>query len=604
MYEVSQDYLDKLFSVGSKQRRIRGYLDNVPFTEADIVAESLSITDKCLNSNDINLGGVFIGQLEMSFLPAFKQNVPRGTWKDRCISMSIGLLLDEENDTWEDVPIKPFFIQEANHSKKGVSITAYDAMNFFDRNLNLDTTSGTLYDFLSYACQQCNVTLGMTQAQVEALPNGDEVLGVYPENDMDTWRDFISYCASIAGGYATINRAGGLEVRTWHDTPDITIDMHHRDINGSWSDFETYYTGLSVVDAESEMTRYYNVEPDTGLTMKLGNHPLMQYGTNETKTRMAMNILNALQSFVYTPYSSLSFIDPAIDLGDVISYTDGLAGEESICCVHKLSYSYRKGVKLTGFGKNPALFGAQSKTDKNIAGLINKQDANVMVTHTFENSVQLELGEDTRYSIIKMRFATINAKIVKLLNEIQLDTTITSQDGIMTAKAYCYLNNDLLAYSPEDSWDNDGRHMMHLIYWVQNLVAGQQYTWEVALKVTGGTATIDRGWIHALLEAQGLVAKEEWDGILDIEEEYSLTKHGKKIFNYSDSVSFTWYDVENLHPSESFSLTKHGKKILGYTDAFVVNMEAPIKAFITEDGVSKITTEDGRLIVTETGLDE
>lgn len=595
MYEVSQDYLDKLFSVGSKQRRIRGYLDNVPFTEADIVAESLSITDKCLNSNDINLGGVFIGQLEMSFLPAFKQNVPRGTWKDRCISMSIGLLLDEENDTWEDVPIKPFFIQEANHSKKGVSITAYDAMNDFDKNLNLSTTAGSLYDFLSYACQQCNVTLGMTQAQVEALPNGDEVLGVYPENDMDTWRDFISYCASVAGGYATINRAGGLEVRTWHDTADITIDIHHRDINGSWSDFETYYTGLSVVDAESEMTRYYNVEPDTGLTMKLGNHPFMQYGTNETKTRMAMNILNALQSFVYTPYSSLSFIDPAIDLGDVISYTDGLAGEESICCVHKISYSYRKGVKLTGFGKNPALFGAQSKTDKNIAGLINKQDANVMVTHTFENSAQMELEEDTRYSIIKMRFATINAKVIKLLHEIQLDTTITSQDGVMTAKAYYYLDDDLLAYSPETTWDNDGMHLMHLIYWVQNLEGGRAYTWEVALELTGGTATIDRGWIHALLEAQGLVATEEWDGILDIEDEYSLTKHGNKTFSYTDSLSFTWYDVERANITESFSLTKHGNKTFGVMSDHV-DIETIKESYnhVSEDRQYRRVSEDGQ----------
>ena len=94
MYPVSQDYLDKLMAVGGKRRRLRGYVDSIPFDEDDIVAESLSITDKCVNSNDINLGGVFIGQLELTFLPSFKVNVPRGTWKDRCISMSIGLLVD------------------------------------------------------------------------------------------------------------------------------------------------------------------------------------------------------------------------------------------------------------------------------------------------------------------------------------------------------------------------------------------------------------------------------------------------------------------------------------------------------------------------------
>lgn len=554
MYAVSQDYLTKLFSVGAKQRRIRGTVDSIPFTEDDIVAESLTITDKCLNSDDINLGGVFIGTLEMTFLPSFKANVPRGTWKDRCISMSIGLLLDEINDTWEDVPMKPFYIQEANHSKKGVSITAYDAMNFFDRNLNLDTTSGTLYDFLSLACQTCGVALGMTQMQVEALPNGTETLGVYPENDMDTWRDFISYCGATAGGYATINRNGALELRTWHDTADLTIDINHRDINGSWSDFETYYTGLSVMDADSEMTLYYHVDPDTGLTMKMGNNPMLQYGTKETKNRMALAVLDALQSFVYTPYSSLSFIDPAIDLGDVISYTDGLAGEESICCVHKISYSYRKGVKVTGFGKNPALFGAQSKTDKNIAGLLSRTDANVVVTHTYTNASQIVLEEDTPTSIIRMRFATINAKIIKLLSEVQLDVEAEAGgDGIVTATVYYYLDNDLLSYSPVTTWDNDGIHLMNLLYWLQNLEGGRAYTWEVALEINGGTATIDREWIHALLEAQGLVAEEEWDGLLEAEDVITAHTGGSMHTTFTEEVAMANYNVDRLSASDVVS---------------------------------------------------
>ena len=593
MYPVSQDYLDKLMAVGGKRRRLRGYVDSIPFDEDDIVAESLSITDKCVNSNDINLGGVFIGQLEMTFLPSFKVNVPRGTWKDRCISMSIGLLVDEDEDIWEDVPIKPFYIQEANHSKKGISITAYDAMNDFDKNLNLDTTSGEPYDFAALACQNCGVTLGMTQAQMEALPNGDEILGVYPTNDMDTWRDFISYIAATIGGFATIDRTGSLVFRTWHDEPDIEIDMYHRELSGSWSDFTTYYTGLSVVDMDTETTQYYNVEPDTGLTMKLGNNPLLQYGTNETKTRQREAILDALQSFVYTPFSSLSFIDPCLDLGDVISYVDGLAGDESICCVHKIVYTFRKGVKVTGFGKNPALFGAQSKTDKNIAGLLSKADENVVVTHTYENAAQMELDEDIQYSIIKIRFATINAKVVKLLNEIQLDATITAQDGIMTAKAYCYLNDDLLAYSPEDSWDNDGRHMMHLIYWVQNLAGGQQYTWEVALKLTGGTATIDRGWINAMLEAQGLVAVDAWDGVIDIEDEYSLSINGGVTFGYSDSVSFDWHDVETINVSDNYSLSINGGITFRYSDSVDILTQKQKYNIISSDGQYGIASSDG-----------
>ena len=567
MYEVSAAYLSKMYS-GSIRRRIRGYLDNVAFTEDDIEAGSFSYVEQCVNSSDIKLGGVFVGQLNCTFLPTFAASVQRGSWRGRVITFSIGLLVDPTNDTWVDVPCKPYKIDEANHSRQGVTVKAYDYMASFDKNFNLSTTTGTIYDFTMLACQACGVEFGMTAAECAELPNGGEVLGLYTSNDIDTWRDFISWCAVTVGGFATIDRSGKLVYRTFHYDFDLTIDADDRYTGGSWSDFQTYYTGLSVVNMDTEETQYYSVDPDTGLTMKLGNNPLLQYGTDETKTRQRMAILTALQNFVYTPFSSQSLIDPIIDLGDVIAYTDGLAGAVSYGCVHKMEFKYSKGMKLTGYGKNPALFGAQSKTDKNISGLLSRTDEKSLITHTFVNSAEIELAEDQLTTILKIRFATINAKVIKLLHEIQLDVEITDESGIGSCTAYYYLDNDLIdSYTPTTTWDNDGLHLMHLIYWLQNLEGGLTYTWEVRLKTEGCTATIDRDWIHALLEAQGLVAAESWDGVIDVEDEYSLIGAGGAEFNYDDSVSFTWYDVERLTLSDSFSLSGIGGAEFSYSDS-------------------------------------
>lgn len=593
MYDVSQTYINKLFAVGKKQRRIVGTIGDIPFTETDILADSLTITDKCLSSDDINLGGVFIGQLELTFLPQFGANIPRGTWKDREINISIGLQLSSELDTWEDVPVKPFYVAEATHSKNGISITAYDVMERLDKKINFDTSAGTIYDFLTLACSSANVPLGMTAAQVRALPNGSENLGLYPENDCETLRDLVSWLAVTAGGYATINRAGELVIRNWHRTPDLTIDMYHRDVSGKWSDFNTYYTGLSVMNVLEETTEYYNIEPDTGLTMKIGNNPFMQYGVKEVRAGIANNILRALQSFVYTPFSSNSYIDIALDLGDVIEYTDGLAGDSSICCIHKFSFSYSKGVKLTGYGKNPAIFGAQSKTDKNISGLLSRQDSNEIIAHTYVNTSQIDVSS-TLAPLVNIRFATVNSKFVKFLGELEIETTADEPDGIVTAEITYYINDEIQEYQPLTSWDNDGSHLMHLLYWIQNMEAGQTHRFEAYIKVSGGTATIKQNGVHALIEGQGLVASESWDGFVEIEESgYSLVQSTHGLFDYTDTLdALELREIDRVNLTDSYSLVQSSHGLFNYTSSVDIITHKTEYDIINSDGEYYIGSTD------------
>lgn len=598
MYPVSNDYIDKISQQPKDiTRRIRGTVDNVAFTEADVIASSLIYTETCVKSSDINLGGVFVGTLQITFQPSF-QGIPRGTWHGRTINLSIGLLVDPDNDVWEDIPIKPYVIDEASHSKSGIAIKAYDYMNQFDEAFNISTTAGTIFEMASLACEVCGVTLGQTAAQIAQLPNGTEQFALYPENDIETWRDLVSWLAVTIGGYATINRLGQLEFRTWHDTPDIEMDINDRAVGGSWCDFTTYYTGLSIVDMEKETTRYYNVEPDTGLTMNLGMHPLIQYGTDETRSRQAMAILNALQSFVYVPFNSSGLLDPCFDLGDVIEYSDGLAGDSSVCCIHKIEFKYSSGMKLTGYGKNPALFGARSKTDKNISGLLSRTAENEMVTHTFLNSSEFDIGS-TATDILQIRFATISPRTVKLLHEINFDLEIDSGEDDAQITAYYYLNDDLIAFHPISSWDNEGNHILPLMYFLDNLTGGEQYTWRVALKCDRGTIHIDKQGIRALLEAQGLVASEDWDGYLEISDSYSFTLGGNFDFNYSDSVVVD-DDVQHepwspLEISENFTFTLGGNFEFNYTDSVSITMEYLFNPWGTDED-DTITTDTGDVL--------
>ena len=595
MYQVSNAYLDKMMEQPKDLlRRIRGTVDNVSFTEANIVASSFEYIEKCIKSNDINLGGVFVGQLKLTFLPTFGTSIPRGSWQGRVITCSIGLLVDPDNDTWEDIPIKSYIIKEANHSKSGISITAYDVMDKFDKPINISTTSGTIYEMASVACINCGVSLAQSESDMAQMPNGTEQLALYPENDIETWRDLISWLAITMGGYATINRNNALEFRVWHADPDIELDINDRQTGGSWSDFTTYYTGLSVVDISKEITRYYNVLPDTGLTMNIGSNPFMQYGLDETIARIAMAILTALQDFVYVPFNSSGLLDPCFDLGDVIEYTDGYAGESSVCCVHSMDYKYYGGMKLTGYGKNPALFGARSKTDKNISGLLSRQSENEVVTHTFMNSAELTI-DDTLTDILNIRFATVSPRTIKLFHEINFDLDIDSGEDDAQVTAYYYLNDDLIAFHPISSWDNDGNHILPLMYFLDNLTGGEQYTWRVALKCDRGTIHIDKQGVRALLEAQGLVATDEWDGYIEASDVVSAMFGGSfNVGSITESVVTDERDVQFVTASDVVSATFGGSfRIVGVSDSIDIDMIKNLYNVVSEDGDFRIASEDG-----------
>ena len=78
------------------------------------------------------------------------------------------------------------------------------------------------------ARRSCGVELAHTQAEIEAMPNGSEMLSVYTENDIETYRDVLFYVRQVLGGVFCINRAGKLELRKYRDAPVMTVSDRHR----------------------------------------------------------------------------------------------------------------------------------------------------------------------------------------------------------------------------------------------------------------------------------------------------------------------------------------------------------------------------------------
>lgn len=514
------------------------------FRNQDIVKGSGYITNQCCGSSEMEIGSVYAAELGITLY----SEIDRYTLEGADIRLSF--FLDVGNGVYEEVPMGIFEISEADRTINCLAIKAYDYMLRFDKNFKNTVSSGTAYELLSLACEKCDVELAHTEEEIKAWPNGNIMLGIYSENDIETWRDILFYVAQVLGCFAVINRMGQLELRKYGNVSVEDIPDTQR-FSSSFSDFVTRYTAVSSTNVRTQTAEYYALEKDDGLTMNLGINPLLQFGLMETRKALLNNILNNISKINYVPFDSSTIGNPAFDLGDVVTFSGGHADEKQITCITKYEFKVNGKHSLKCVGKNPRLSQAKSKNDKNITGLMNSVEAGRIVVHTFMNaspytissqdtevaSMEFASNEDTdaqfhasillkvsAESIQKKGTATGTITIPPLTpggeetkQEEQFELSVEMDGQAVITVTYIINDNVLTTYVPVEMMTS-GQHILNLYYPLNGLEANAYNTFRVRMRISGGTALIDRGQAIATISGQGLSSNNIWDGRLEFEE--------------------------------------------------------------------------------------
>ena len=540
------------------------------FDQEDIVKGSGYITAQCCGNSEIELGAVYAAEMGISLF----LDIDRYTLEDAEVELSYHLRLAD--GTYEAVPMGIFEVSEANRTVHVLELKAYDRMLRFDRVFNGFETIGTAYGMMALCSTACGVELAQTQAEIEALPNGSELLSIYPENDIETYRDVLYFTAQVLGGFFCINREGKLEFRQYGETPVMEILQKHR-FSSSFSDFVTRYTAVSSTNLRTQTSEYYALEEDDGLTMNLGVNPLLQFGLEETRAELCGNILTTLSAVNYVPFDSDTIGNPALDLGDVLTFSGGQADAQQITCVTSFTVKIGGRQSLKCVGKNPRLSQAKSKNDKNISGLLNQIEAGKIGIHTFTNASEYSIGE-TDVRIISIEFASKEENHAQFFGQVVVDveaqaveksaqasgtivipfpsgnvgdsggaadTENGSEDGAAgeettdisvdvslpvtwteDGKAVCYvtfeLNNvEILLHHPVETW-HSGKHILSLYYPIENIVPNITNTFNVYLRIEDGSGSVGIGDCIASISGQAMAAAAAWDGRIDIEESAAL----------------------------------------------------------------------------------
>lgn len=539
MYAVSDNY--KIAMKRPVQHfRMTGTLASMPFTDRNILKGSFSLTNQCCDDTEMKIGQVYVAELNVTLTD---MNLERYSVQKKIIKPKFGRMIAPGE--YEDIPLGVFTISKANWTASGLVIKAYDNMQKLDKKCNINSTSGTPYQLALLACQNCGVELGTTQEEFYRFANGTENLGMLADNDIETWRDFLSWVAQTCACFATCDREGRIVFRTYVKDVVDTIEPQHRFKGGSFSDYETRYTGISVVNIAEKTTSYYGLDTDDGLTYNLGSNPFLQYGVSEVVEDIRRNVLLALQNISYVPFKVQMIGDPVYDLGDVLRFTEGIADAEKLFCITKFVFKYNGAYEIQGVGENPALVNAKSKTDKNIEGLMNQEDESKLHFTVFTNTGEVMVADQESKSVMYIRFIVAETTHVVMDMEFLLHVETTE-----TGEEFDWTENDAVIYvtyyidgaeitlrHPVETLQ-DGTHILRLRYDIA-AASASIHTWDVWFRMDGGSVYMEPYSMHGVIMGQGLAAESDWNGTINADDDVARFDFGGLFRQITDEVDIS-----------------------------------------------------------------
>jgi len=611
MYNVSNGYLTA-FKKPVHRWKIRGTVGNVAFDNDNILTGSFHLSNSCSGNDEITLGMAAIGVLSATFVGL---NISRYAWKNKDITVEIGLT--KAGGTVEYVPAGIYRITDAEWSSDGVSVTAYDNMRLFDKPFLMELGTVDAYTLLKYCCDQCGVTFGM--ADLTGFCNASMVYPTTYGAEIETYRDLIYWIAQTQCAFATIDRTGALVLRRFVSSSVDTISADERYNSSRFSDYQTKYTGMSVVNTEDGTTSYFSLTPDDGVTINLGQNPLLQRIRSEQETIIG-NMLQEMANVQYTPFTATMLGGIHYDLGDVLTENGGL-GDGSTCIVTGYDYNYNVGFEMYGVGSNPDLANAQSKSDKNIQNLLANTNKNEFRDYEQRNFSEITIGDTEDVRILWAWLASNTATKALIHVEINLESmanvisdeidvdilneTVSGDDIFRlvsdkeTKGIIRYVvNNDEAPFKPVEQW-TDGKHVLHLMY-VLPLAAGIATQFRIYMRADGGQIIIPESGLWFYASGRGLVGDGHWNGIIEVEEQAEEWRLVEITFDgATENVSVDVQTPVGISVSDIAAEWNLGEiGFVAATDTVLINLFQKSQNRVTEDDTERIT-EDGEQRITE-----
>jgi hypothetical protein len=352
MYSVSEAYLTA-FRKPYRKDRITGRIKlingtNLILSNDTLVQGGFAITRKvCGSSYDI--GTFNATEMSLSLRDDAAKELDFG---GAVMAAEYELMTGGTNDNpvWETVPLGTFYIDGQQTTRRGKNITlrGFDATSKFDIDPPPLNTVTTLWDGLVQACLRANVGNAVDAGWFSTLPNAS-ITPDYTSKKIQSCRDLVMWIAQAVGCCAFIDRNGFLQLKHYYYGGDGKFDraiIAAERTKIEYTDTRTYLAYLTSYCGNSPKL-YQNVTGWTGTdTVKEGglslpNNPLLSSLSLDSQDA-ANEALMGGRSYPTRYIKSTGFIDPAIDLMDVLAFTGGTIDIGQIISVcTEIKWKYR-----------------------------------------------------------------------------------------------------------------------------------------------------------------------------------------------------------------------------------------------------------------------
>ena len=303
----------------------------IHLTDDNIAAGSLSITQKMNGRGDFRPGGVYSGELSCSLKGfAGKTSDLDGA------AIRLAFILYHDSDMQaaksETVPLGRFYVDGSSIKRRNdtVTLSAFDGMALFD--VEATERSGMLYELVCGACSAAGVSLGMTQAAFEALPNAAQTAKINTAR-IQTERDLLMYVGMMTASFARISRSNELEfVPLTCERNDGGVIVPVREIAGNIrfnTDFSDDTTCIAKLFTRRNGAAVYSTsEISAGgseklAVMELNENPLLAELSDDVVAGVLNNELLQMYKCLNRVFDSSFTGDPALEIGDYVRLRGG-----------------------------------------------------------------------------------------------------------------------------------------------------------------------------------------------------------------------------------------------------------------------------------------
>lgn len=613
---------------------------------------SITVSQQCISSDELEFGGVFSGELKISLRTDLDRYVFFGAKIELFYKIQIGT--NNNQPVYEVIPLGIYYVTDADRPHDVVNLTAQDSMTLLDKSLGGLILSGTPWQLLQIVERNTGYPLAFDEAYINSLPNHEYMIEVAADHGINTYRDIVKTICQLLGCFALDDRTGKLNIRQF--ATDNTITLTYSD----WyscvpADYLTNYIGLSVTGLNGTYTAGTTDPNEVGSLMIIEDAPAWDLGSTESLQERTSELFTYLHGISYTPSDIDMPSDPSFDCGDRIALVlRGLEEQDPIeTLITSYEWKFHQGMSIHSEGINP-YYNQEATLDTSGQRILNQavSKSKLQFVH-FTNEAERVIADDQEKMIARVEFTpTANTDglfVATILFDADVEDVTTTEQVQVPVKAYNgstetqikdvngnivsltgIANNthtrdgkcDVSIYYKYGTGtelhkvpsDNDpyiaveelenGQHIITVTYPITDLEAWERTTWEIWATVDGGTITIPQGSVRATIFGQEVNVTNRFSGKITAEDEIMLTALGNLgIVEIDDDVEVIMRNAVFESVSDTISLynisSVQAIPLYEGTGELRPNIEFEGGLYITTENEFDLTDEEGNSFITD-----